>query len=300
MHKKDKAHAERSLEVYKHNDMVQKTRYSLSIQEQRAVLYAISKIKPEDTLVSEYTFDIKDFYNVIGWRKESYTEFKAMLKKLRDKSWWITLEDGETESAVSWFSTVRSNQKSGKVTIKFHEDMMPFLIQLAQGEGFYTKYRLQYVLPMSSQYSPRLYELLKSYQYNNRQWFFDIDDLKHKLDCKSYANFNDFKRRVLDPAVEEINKYTDIAIFYSTEKEGRKVVKVHFFMDRKTKTEILEVQKAINEELDQLTIDDVIQAYYEPKPEDEFLKERKRVKAEEKRKEKEQEERWKKKFGSEE
>ena len=278
-HQIDQARSERALEVFKHNDMIQKARFSLSIQEQRMVLYAISKILPTDTHIKEYTFDIKDFYNVIGWRKESYTEFKAMLKKLRDKSWWVTLEDGETESAVSWFSTVRSNQKSGKVTIKFHEDMMPFLIQLAQGQNFYTRFQLQYVLPMSSQYSPRLYEILKSYQYNNRQWFFDIDELKHLLDCESYTNFNDFKRRVLDPAVEEINKYTDIAIFYTATKNGRKVVKINFFMDKKTESEILQVQRNNQEELDQMSIYDMIEKEVDEDPARDFWEERRKAQA---------------------
>ena len=205
LEKQERAREERALQVYKRNDMIQKARFTLTIQEQRSVLYAISKIKPEDTYLNEYTFELQDFYRVIGWNKESYNEVKAMLKGLTDKSWWITLPTGE-ESVVRWFTTVRVNKSSGKVTIKFHEDMMPYLIQLAKGKEFYTSYQLQYVLPMSSQYGPRLYEILKSYQSNNRQWFFTVEDLKHRLDCANYKNFADFKRRALDPAVEEINK----------------------------------------------------------------------------------------------
>lgn len=274
--KLNKAHEERTLEVFKRNDMIQKARFSLNIQEQRTVLYAISKIQPTDTYLKEYTFEIKDFYNVIGWDKESYTEFKAMLKALSDKSWWITLPTGE-ESLVRWFTTAKSNKKSGKVTVKFHEDMMPYLVQLAQGTEFYTKYQLQYVLPMSSQYSPRLYELLKSYQYNNRQWFFDIDDLKHVLDCKNYTNFSDFKRFALDPAVTEINKYTDLAIFYTQTKSGRKVVKINFFMDRKTESEILRVQLNNQQELDQISIYDLVEKEVNEDPARDFWNERRKA-----------------------
>lgn len=254
--RQDRAREERSLEVCKRNDMVQKARFSLSIQEQRTILYAISKIQPEDTYLKEYTFEIKDFYAMIGWTNQSYTEFKAMLKALSDKSWWITIkrEDGsEFESLVRWFTTVRSDKRSGKVTVKFHEDMMPFLVQLAQGTEFYTTYKLQYVLPMSSQYSPRLYELLKSYQFNNKQWFFEIDELKHKLDCKNYTNFADFKRFALEPAVKEINKYTDIVIDYLVEKEGRKVVRINFFMAKKTKSEIIATERTIEKKFEQMT-----------------------------------------------
>ena len=277
-YQRDQAHAERALEVFKRNDMIQKARFSLSVQEQRTVLYAISKIQPTDTYLKEYTFEIKDFYNMIGWSNQSYTEFKAMLKALSDKSWWITLPTGE-ESLVRWFTTARSNKKSGKVTVKFHEDMMPYLVQLAQGTDFYTKYQLQYVLPMSSQYSPRLYEILKSYQYNNRQWFFDIDELKHLLDCENYTNFSDFKRFALDPAVDEINKYTDIAIFYSVEKDGRKVVRVNFFMEKKTESEIIKVQIDNNRELDQISVFDIEREVAEA-PERAFWEERKKAQEE--------------------
>jgi plasmid replication initiation protein len=273
----DKAMEERFLEVYKRNDMIQKARFSLGVQEQRAVLYAISKIKPDDTYLKEYEFDIKDFYRVIGWNKQSYTEFKAMLKALSDKSWWITLPTGE-ESLVRWFTTARSNKKSGKVTVKFHEDMMPYLVQLAQGTDFYTKYQLQYILPMSCTYSPRLYEILKSYQYNNRQWYFEIEDLKHLLDCKNYERWPDFRRYVLEPAVAEINKYTDLAICYSLIKSGRKVVRVNFQLVSKTQSEIIKTQREIAEELGQISMDEVLDEF---DAERKFWQDRRQAEAEE-------------------
>lgn len=234
-----KVDAEREMAIYKRDDMIQKARFSLTVQEQRTILYAISKIKPEDTYLTEYTFDIKEFYDVIGWEKESYTEFKAMLKGLTDKSWWATIDDKGTESVLRWFTTARSNKRSGKVTVEFHKDMMPYLLQLADQGVFYTSYNLQYVLPMQSQYSPRLYELLKSYQKNNREWFFETEELKRLLDCQTYDRWPDFRRRVLEPAVEEINKYTDINIAYDTEKEGRRVARVIFYMAHKSKEALI-------------------------------------------------------------
>lgn len=257
-----KTEAERQLEVYKRNDMIQKARFNLTVQEQRMVLYAISKIKPNDTYLDEYTFDIKDFYALCGIENQSYTRLKKMLKDLSDKSWWATIkrDDGSSyESVVRWFTTVKTDNGSGKVILKFHEDMMPYLVQLAQGEEFYTKYQLLYILPMSSQYSPRLYEILKSYQYNNYEWFFDIDELKRLLDCQSYKNFNDFKRFVLEPAVEEINKYTDIRIMYETVTSGRKVTRVVFYFKGKSADKLLEAKKEITQALDgQLTISDLL------------------------------------------
>lgn len=225
----------RDMQVYKSDDMVQKGRHKLTIQEQRCVLYAISKIQPNDTAFKEYVFDIQLFYDACGIQKESYTELKSILVGLKSKCWWIPLKDNpDTESAVSWFSTVRTNKKTGKVTIKFHEDMMPYLLEVTADGKFYTSYYLRFVLPMNCQYAPRLYELLKSYQKNNRKWFFQIDELKQKLGCEHYKNFKDFRNRVLEPAVEEINKYTDINVKPVLQREGRKVVRVEFLLAKKS------------------------------------------------------------------
>jgi plasmid replication initiation protein len=131
---------------------------------------------------------------------------------------------------------------------------------------------------MSSQYSPRLYEILKSYQYNNRQWFFEIEDLKHLLDCKNYERWPDFRRYVLEPAVAEINKYTDIAICYSVTKNGRKVVKVNFSMAGKTKSEIIKTQREIAEELGQTSMDEMLDEF---DAERKFWQERRQAEAEE-------------------
>lgn len=255
-----KVRSDREMQVYKRNDMIQKGRHELTMQEQKCVLYAISKIKPEDSVFQDYSFELSDFFKVCGLQKESYSELKAILQGLADRSWWATIDDKGTESLVRWFSTLRTNKRSGRVTIKFHEDMMPFLLELTKGGQFYTHYELKYVLAMKSQYSIRLYELLKSYQRNNYEWFFEIDTLKKLLNCEQYKDFYDLRRWVLDPAVEEINAFTDIKIAWEPVKEGRKVVRISFYMIAKKKDALLDAERAIHDELDgQMDISEVLE-----------------------------------------
>lgn len=239
----------REMEVFKANDMIQKGRHELSLQEQRCVLYAISKIKPEDTVFQEYTFELADFYRLCGLQKESYTELKAILIGLKQKTWWVETAP-DVESTVSWFNKVRTNKKSGTVTVRFDDDMMPYLLELTKQDKFYTHYQLKYILPMKSQYAIRLYEILKSYQRNNREWFFEIDKLRKQLNCENYKDFCDLRRWVIEPAVAEINEFTDIKIAWDTVKEGRKVARVVFYMVGKKKGELLEADRAISDTLD--------------------------------------------------
>lgn len=247
-------HTGREMEVYKANDMIQKGRHELSLQEQRCVLYAISKIKPEDSIFQEYTFELSDFYRLCGLQGDSYTELKAILIGLKQKTWWVETAPN-VESTVSWFNKVRTNRKSGTVTVRFDDDMMPFLLELTKKDKFYTHYQLKYILPMKSQYAIRLYEILKSYQRNNIEWFFDIDKIKKQLNCENYKNFYDFRRWVIEPAVAEINEFTDIKIAWDTVKEGRRVARVVFYMAGKKKYALLETDRAIDEALDGDTLE---------------------------------------------
>lgn len=240
----------RKMEVYKHNDMIQKGRHELTLQEQRCVLYAISKIKPNDTVFQEYTFELSDFYKLCGIHGDSYTKLKKILQGLADRSWWATIDEKGTESLVRWFSTLRTSKRSGKVTIEFHKDMMPFLLELTKENQYYTHYQMKYILPMKSQYAIRLYELLKSYQRNNYQWFFNIEQLKKQLNGEKYTRFPDFRRWAIEPAVKEINKFTDINIAWEPIKEGRKVIRIIFYMIGKKKNALLETEKSITEALD--------------------------------------------------
>ena len=70
------------------------------------------------------------------------------------------------------------------------------------------------------------------------------------MNCENYKDFYDFRRWVLEPAVAEINEFTDIKIAWDTVKEKRKVVRVVFYMVGKKKADLLEADRAINDALD--------------------------------------------------
>lgn len=216
----------RDFKVVKSNDLIQKSRFQLSLQEQKIILYMISKIKPEDMELKEYTFEVREFCKVCGLETNSganYKYIKQTLKALRDRSIWITLDNG-SETTLAWIDKVTMNKQSGAVIIKIDEMMKPYLLQLQER---FTQYELIYTLAMHSQYSIRLYELLKSYEYQHRK-IFNIDDLKRILSAENYTRFPDFKRYVLDISMREINNLSDLNITYEIIKEGRRYAKLDF------------------------------------------------------------------------
>jgi len=239
----------RSYQVVKANELIQKSRFTLKVQEQKIILYLISKIKPEDMELKEHSFEIRDFCTICGLDIEggsTYAYIKQTLKDLRDKSIWITLADG-SETTLSWFDYITIKKNTGVVLIKISDRMKPYLIQLKQQ---YTQYELLYILAMKSQYSLRLYEILKSYE-NFHKKIFEIDDLKKKLSAEHYTLFADFQRNVIDIAIREINDLSDINVSYKIIKESRRFTKIEFKIEiEKDITERVKTWARIEEVLD--------------------------------------------------
>lgn len=217
-----------SYKVVKANEIIQRARYDLNITELKMLAYLISMIKPNDKAMMEYTFSIQDYCKICGIDYKNggnYGAIKSSLKGLRDKSFWIKRPDG-SEETVGWLGKAIISRGSGKITIQFDETLQKYITELYSN---YTQYELFCTLPMSSAYSFRVYELLKSYQHKNKVYThtFNIDDLKVQL-AAPYQNFKDFRRKVLEVATKEINEFTDLEISWEPLTLGRKVVEVRF------------------------------------------------------------------------
>ena len=231
--------------VVKSNTAIRKARYSLSVNQQTLLCYLIYRLQDSDTHETVITFDIKTFCDFIGKSDDNYTRIKADLETIANKSWWIQNDDG-TEILMRFFNTVHTSKRSGKVYIKFHEDILPYLQGLKRE---FTPYKLWYTMTMRSEYSIRLYELLKSVSKKS-SWVFEIDYLKKIFMCEHYQQFCHFRQRVLEPAVAEINAKTDINVSYEKFKEGRTYKSIEFYIEHKSDTDRLNVDRAIRAELD--------------------------------------------------
>ena len=223
--------------VSKSNIIIQQSRYSLSMQEQKALAYICSLIKPTDTTLT-YEFNILDFCAVLGITHsgKNYSDIKRTLKNLVAKVMWLKL-DNDTETTVNWLSKVYINKHQGICKIILDNDLAPYLLNLREK---FLSYGLYNVLALRSKYSLRLYELLKSYLYLNNKTF-KVDELKELLmldsSSKSYSEFKVFNRNILAKSISEINDITDIYIEYTTIKQIRSVVAIEFKIRKKANNE---------------------------------------------------------------
>lgn len=243
---------QRYLTVRKANEIIIKSRFSLSTQQQKILLFLISKIKPTDNNLDYYYFDIKEFCDICGIAKKgnNYNDIKQQISDIADKSIWLEL-DNDTETLVRWIEKANIKKNDGIIKIKLDEDLKPFLLHLQKN---YTQYELIYTLGLKSKYSIRLYEFLKSIHYNKTKPYttiLTIEELKEKLDATTYIIFRDFNTRVLQITYKEINEKTDLIYNYELIKSGRLTTSIKITVQSKNAIERLKTMATIEKELQQ-------------------------------------------------
>lgn len=262
MKKKDHYLEVRDKTVIKANDLIQKSQFSLSLLQQKIVLYLIAQITPMDEQFTLYEFDIKDFCQACGIDSESggnYANLKDQIKQIRDKSIYIKLPNG-AETTVAWIEKPYFYKDSGKVQIRLDKDMKPYLLQLKEN---FTRYELIYTLHFKSKYTIRLYELVKSIHYHELERYeriYTIEELQRIMDAEKYKTYQHFRERALDKAIAEINKYSDKIVSYQPIREGRSIRKIRLKIDTKDTLDALAIRAKIDEEMsynpNQMTIFD--------------------------------------------
>ncbi len=102
-------------------------------------------------------------------------------------------------------------------------------IDAIEAKTLFTRFALEQVALMKSVYSVRLYELLNQWRQAKRVNF-DLDVFRGQLGVEDteYKAMSDFKRRVLDLAVNEINEKSDLKISYEQVKKGVVIVGFKF------------------------------------------------------------------------
>lgn len=227
--------------VRKSNELIE-ARYKLSIAEQRLVLLLASEITPDDEDFKDYEIRVADFAKMFELEKcnAMYAEVQKAAKELVGKR--LDLSKNGKEIYTTWLSYVEYIDGSGVVQLRFDKSLKPYLLQL---KGHYTQYHLNHVMNFKSQYSMRLYELLKmdAFKVNKHGQFeryFELNDFRSFLgiEKKEYTLFSNLKNRVIQPTTSEISDITDLFIAdVRYGKTGRKVTNITFVVGVRSERE---------------------------------------------------------------
>lgn len=231
--------------IVKDNALVEAS-HRLNEVEQRLVLLAILKIREkfddvESAQNQELTIHADDYMQIFNVdRHAAYKALKKAVVGLYRAEWGYKYINARGNVAVRYERFTQSAEyveKEAHVKFMFSNAIIPMLVQL---ERNFTIYEIEQIANLSSRYSMRLFSLLMRFfdKKTGHGWMeVSLDELrfKFKLLDHEYARMGNFKDKVLDLSVAQINENTDYTVTYEQRKQGRKIVAFRFDMVAKKK-----------------------------------------------------------------
>jgi hypothetical protein len=231
-----------SLTVRQSNSLIEASYRIASVGEGRLVRALIAQIQASDEDFKIYRVAVTDFARLFDITDETaYEQIKRAADELTGRK--IKIEKGESWLFMNWLSSAEYKQGSGYVELCFDKKLKPYLLQL---KGYFTQYELENVVSFKSAYSMRLYELLKSEQFKAKvsgyfKKTFEVEGLRALVGIESheYQFFKDFRVRIIDIAVREINSGSNLHITQvDYPKTGRKVSHIVFHCEKAKQTRL--------------------------------------------------------------
>lgn len=302
--KENKVSAIRHNDTYSKGNLLITAKYRSSLLENKLLAIALANIQNsyEDdngNLISE--LKASEIKKLMGDSSNSiYRHLEPIAQQMTGRT--IGMKDPEREIFDYKSVVTHAHYENGTFTIEFNHLLKDQIIDI---QNKYTVLNLPTMLLFKSVYSFRLYELLKSMSYipkgqkrneEDKNWElkFQLSELKLELGVvnansdrvqkilsnKKHPNYDeavkaapeqvfeqyrDFKRRVLDVAVSEINEKTEINVEYETLKSGRggKVNAIIFYVSYDNvaqKEEIVKTEEVVEKTMD---IDELLDEIYD-------------------------------------
>jgi plasmid replication initiation protein len=212
------------LVVYKSNWLVEAA-YKTTLNEQRLILAMIAKVDPRKELPKIFTLTVEEFltcFPSIG-EKNVARELKKAAESLWDRT--IIVKDPKRKRWFRWIQE-RAEYKDGTVEIMFSNQIVPYLTDLREN---FTRYQLNRISHLKSNYSIRLFELLRQFEFKNER-VISLEELRIMLQIEDkYRDFRDFNKRILKPALNELNQKTRYSITIQLIKTLRRVTHIQFY-----------------------------------------------------------------------
>lgn len=205
-------------------------RYKLNLNEHKIIRYVISKldsINQKDFTFLE--FDLKEFTELLGTTEKRYDEIRKVVRSLRRRE--LIINTDEDEIIMGWISSIKFEKRTGKITLRFDDNLKPYLLELSK---VYKSYKLKNIINLKNKYAIRMYELLKQYEnMKSKERIMKLDELKKMMGCEDlYKDFRNFEQKVLKPSRSELLKHSDLCFEYEKIKDGRSIVAIKFTFEK--------------------------------------------------------------------
>lgn len=190
--------------------------YNYTNHEINVILMIIARYKGESPLV----LPIEQLTAGFGESNANNKYLKNAITGILSKplEYWNT--DKNRCLIAALISSAKIDLVRRSVAFTFDPDMAKIIERDVKN---YTTYEIKTILKLQSRYAKRIYLHCNAWR-STGLWIMKIDDLRKKLCCEDkYPNFADFKKRILDPAFDEINEKSEYTVETTFNKTGNKI-----------------------------------------------------------------------------
>ena len=238
--------------VVKDNALINAS-YNLELTEQRLIMLAIVNARQSGqgiTADSKLEIHASDYANLFNVSIDaSYKALREAVNNLFNRQFSYTAEykkTGKTGIVRSrWVSRIFYVDDLALLEITFAPDVVPLVTRL---EEHFTSYQAKQVAHLTSKYATRLYELLIAWREVGKVPQIEISEFRNRLGLleSEYTAMSDFKKRVLEPSIKQINEHTDITATYEQHKKGRLISGFSFKLKQKQEAKKIESKRDPN------------------------------------------------------
>jgi len=220
----------KDIEIRQHN-AITAARYDYSACQLDLLFCLLSQLKKEDSSDVPYRINIGNIERMTG-RQWNYQQLQEATADMGSRMFEV--ETDKVYKQLWMFQKVEYIKGQGCLEIVLSKFIRPYLFELKDN---FTSYQLHSALKLSSKYAKRIYQLASQWKDIGETKAYTIDELKLMLKLKDphgkqpeqFEKFSQFKARVLDIAMRQINENTDIKISYNLIKEGRAFHSIRFY-----------------------------------------------------------------------
>ena len=244
--------------VVKDNALINAS-YNFELTEQRLIMLAIINARESgQCITADSKLEIHASYYAKLFNVSIDASYKALreaVNNLFNLQFSYTAEykrTGKTGIVRSrWVSRIFYVDDLALLEITFAPDVVPLVTRL---EEHFTSYQAKQVAHLTSKYATRLYELLIAWREVGKVPQIEIGEFRNRLGLldDEYTAMHNFKKRVLEPSIQQINEHTDINVTYEQHKKGRLISGFSFRLKQKQQPKI---EKPVDQKRDPNTTD---------------------------------------------
>ncbi len=208
---------------------------ALTLAQKKLILYLASLIQQNDFELKESVISISDYFRLLGieYGGNQKEKLKKSLLEICSKCFYLPAGNGRYDIVCRWLERAYIDYSKSEIHLKLDETLKPYFIQIS--EQARTIFQLGYVMQFQYKYSPDLYAFASRCKNLNAPYLMPIEEALQRFGENKYKDYANLKKWVLDKSVDEINKKSELKMYFKPQRNSRgKTTHVVFIVFKKT------------------------------------------------------------------